>query len=77
MDFRIGHGVDIHKLKKSEKKEEKLEIFYDSVKEISEYGFEKEIKIALEPIVGHVFHTYHDFENIWHKLGEDNIWHKN
>ena len=61
-------------LKKSENKDEKLEIFYDSVKEISEYGFEKEIKIALEPIVGHVFHTYHDFENIWHKLGEDNIW---
>lgn len=61
-------------LKKNEKKEEKLEIFYESVKEISDYGTKKNIKIALEPIVGHVFHTYLDFEKIWHNLGDENIW---
>ena len=52
----------------------KLEIFYDSVKKISNYGLTKNIKIAIEPIVGHVFHTYLDFEDIWKSLGEENIW---
>jgi len=61
-------------LKQDEKKEQKLELFYDSIKKLSEYGLKNNIKLGIEAIVGHVFHTHLDFEFIWNKLGEDNIW---
>jgi len=61
-------------LKQNEKKEQKLELFYDSVKILSKYGLENNIKIGIEAIVGHVFHSHLDFESLWNTLGDENIW---
>jgi sugar phosphate isomerase/epimerase len=61
-------------LKQIEKKEQKLELFYDSVKILSKYGLKNKIKIGIEAIVGHVFHSHLDFEVLWKKLGDENIW---
>ena len=61
-------------LNKNEKKEQKLEIFYDSVKILSKYAIENNIKLGIEAIVGHVFHSHLDFEALWNKLGDENIW---
>ena len=57
----------ITKKASAEKKEQKLELFYDSVKILSKYGLKNKIKIGIEAIVGHVFHSHLDFEVLWKK----------
>ena len=61
-------------LKQGERKEQKLEFFYDSVKILSKYGIENNIKIGIEAVVGHVFHSHLDFKMIWKKMNDENIW---
>ena len=61
-------------LKKNENKEEKTNLFYDSVKQLSNYALDKKIKLGIEAIAGHVFHSHFDFKKIWNIIGEENIW---
>ncbi len=54
-------------------KNKQTDIFYNSVEKILKYAEKKNIKIAIEAIVGHVFHSHLDFINIWKKIDSEKI----
>ena len=54
-------------------KNKQTDIFYNSVEKILNYSEKKNIKIAIEAIVGHVFHSHLDFINIWKKIDSEKI----
>ena len=54
-------------------KEKQTNLFYNSVEKILNYAEKKNVKIAIEAIAGHVFHSHLDFINIWKSIDNENI----
>ncbi len=54
-------------------KNKQVDLFYNSVEKILNYAEKNNIKIAIEAIVGHVFHSHLDFIDIWKKIDKEKI----
>jgi sugar phosphate isomerase/epimerase len=55
-------------------KEKQTNLFYNSVEKILNYAEKKNVKIAIEAIAGHVFHSHLDFINIWKSIDNEKIY---
>ena len=57
-----------------EMKDKQTDLFYNSVEKILNYAEKKNVKIAIEAIAGHVFHSHLDFINIWKNIDNEKIY---
>jgi len=55
-------------------KEKQTNLFYNSVEKILNYAEKKNVKIAIEAIAGHVFHSHLDFINILKNIDNEKIY---